>query len=396
MSDDERAIGGGWRPSQRRMLVLGIGAAFFGLVNSGFEVVAPLWAVNELGLDAEGWAFLRSLRMVGTCVGILVLGVLAERLGSRLLAALAMAGAGLAFAGMAAGWSPFILLPLFGALISATFVNFNALTQRVSERRPGLANALYRAVGATMGILAPVIATQLAARWGAYAPVLMCGGVLLGLGGLVMLCYPDPSSADPRPALATVWARYRAAFTDRRLWLVVVLDQGMAAATAAIGTFAALRFTRTLGLSEPSWGLLATCAGVASIAAILATAWLVTRLDLARVLAIAWGGSAIGALALGLSPSAPLAMAGFLLYAALSTTTSVPMSLWLTRLAPGGSLATIFTVHKLFQSGTSAAAIAVVGALEPQLGMATLMWMGGVIGVPIAITAWCLRAPGDK
>lgn len=375
------------------MLVLGTGAAFFGLVNSGFEVIAPLWAVNELGLDPEGWALLRSLRMVGTCVGILALGVLAERLGSRLLAALAMSGAGLAFAGMSAGWSPYLLLPLFGALISATFVNFNALTQRVSLRRPGLANALYRAVGATMGVVAPVVATQLAVRCGAYAPVIMIGGILLGVGGLVMLCYPDPALGAPRPGPGAVWSRYRTAFTDRRLWLVVALDQGMAAATAAVGTFAALRFTRTLGLSEPAWGLLATCAGVLSIATILVTPWLVTRFDLARVLAVAWAGSALGALVLGLASALPLAMAGFMLFGAVWSTTSVPMSLWLTRLAPGGALATIFTVHKLFQSATSAGAIALIGTLEPYLGMAALIWVGGVVALPIAITAWCLRAP---
>lgn len=392
--NEMRSAGGGWTPAQRRMLVLGIGAAFFGLVNSGFDVIAPLWAVGELGLDADGWAFLRSSRMVGTCTGILVLGVLAERLGSRLLASGALVGGGLALAALSAGWSPFAVMPVFGALISASFVNFNALTQRVSERRPGLANALYRAVGATMGVLAPVVATQLAAQWGAYAPVITLGGLLLGLGGLVILCYPDPSSAERRPGMAEVWAGYRAAFADRRLWLVIALDQGISAMTAAMGTFAALRFTRTLGLSEPGWGLLATCAGVVSIGAILATAWLVVRLDLARVLAIAWSGVALGALLLGLSPTLPLAMTGFVLYAALASTTSVPMSLWLSRLAPGGALATVFTVHKFFQAGTSAAAIAVVGALEPHLGMAALMWVGGVLAVPIVVATWCLRAPG--
>ena len=244
-----------------------------------------------------------------------------------------------------------------------------------------------------MGVLAPVVATQVAVQWGTYAPVIMLGGLLLGVAGLVMLCYPDPSASALRPSLSSVWAGYRTTFADRRLWMIVALDQGMAAATAGVGTFIALRFTRTLGLSEPAWGLLATGAGALSIVAIMASAWLATRIDLSRGLAIAWGGNAIGALVFGLSSSVPVAAAGFMVHAAFSAMISVPMSLWLTRLAPGGALATVFTVHKLAQALTGAAAIAVVGALEPHLGMAALMWIGGLLTLPIAITAWYLRAP---
>ena len=45
----------------------------------------------------------------------------------------------------------------------------------------------------------------------------------------------------------------------------------------------------------------------------------------------------------------------------------------------------VFTVAKVFQSGTTMLVMALLGILEPRLGMQTLMAAGGVLGLAMAI-----------
>jgi hypothetical protein len=68
---------------------------------------------------------------------------------------------------------------------------------------------------------------------------------------------------------------------------------------------------------------------------------------------------------------------------------SVPLSLWSGQIAggspDGASHRAVFTVQKLFQSGVTMLAMALLGLLEPLIGMSGLMWCGGIVGLPLAI-----------
>lgn len=382
-------------PARRRMSALATAAALFALVNSAFDVVAPLWAAGDLGLDAAGWARLRSLRMTGTFAGILVLGMAAERVGSRRMAAISLAGAALALAAMAGSGARAVawLFPVFGALVSAAYVNFNALTQRVSATRQGLANSLYRGVGSAMAIVAPALATGAASRLGAYAPVLAAAAMVMGLAAAAILAYPEAPVATERTQLRAAVAGYQRAFAHRGLLAFVLLEQLWWCSQAAVGTFAALRFTRQLGMSEPAFGLLCTTAGAFGLLVTLASGVLVERWPLSRVLASAWVACCLAAVALGGSGTLGVSIAAFLVWAPLAAMTAVPTSIWVGRTAVGASPATAFTVHKIAQSGMIALAMALLGLLEPLVGMAALIWGGGLLGLPLAVVMLRLRPP---
>ena len=146
-------------PARRRMAVLASSTALFALVESGFRVIGPLWATQDLGLGNAEWAWLRSAGEFGRFASILTLGILAERFGTRWMSVIALLGAGLALAGLAAGTGTIWLMTLLGAFISIIYVGFNTLAQQVSSRRQGLANAIYRAAGAGAGGVAPAAGT---------------------------------------------------------------------------------------------------------------------------------------------------------------------------------------------------------------------------------------------
>lgn len=379
------------------MVALATSTALFILVDAGFNVVGPLWATRDLGLTNADWAWLRSVAEFGGFVSILALGILAEHLGARWMSALALAGAGLALAGLGIGANTAALMAVFGAFGSIIYVSFNTLAQRVSSRRQSLANAIYRAAGAGAAIVAPALATQAAQEFGAYAPVLVAAATVLGLAGIAIVCYPDPDSARPvsRPLSATL-AVYRRCFRLPPLLSFIVLTRAFGVAMAAVGAFAALRFTRELGLGEPAFGLLCSIIAVGNLLGLLASGWIVDRLGPGRTLALAWTGCSLAALALGLSDSLGFAIAAYAVFVPLHGLCSVPLSLWsgyiVEEAGPGGpSQNAVFTVQKLFQSGVTMLAMAALGVLEPIVGMSTLIWCGGLLGLPMALIMYSAR-----
>jgi hypothetical protein len=283
-------------------------------------------------------------------------------------------------------------MPFFGALVSSSFVTFNALTQQVSDHRAGLANGIYRGVGAAMAIVAPLAATALAARLGTYQPVLLAGAFCLGLAGVAILVYPDrPGSERGRP-LAEVLALFATAVRNRPLWAFIAADQTFALTQSAVAAFTALRLTRELHLSEPAFGVLFTIAAGLCLAATLITGAVVERFPLGRVMGLFWIVCATASVVIGLGDSLTWAIAASLTLSVFWGITSVPGSLWLSRV--GGANATTFTVHKIFQAGSMAVGMALVGWLEPIAGMRQLFFVGGLVGLPLALMMWRWRGPG--
>ncbi len=371
------------------MAVLAASAMLFMLVDTGFNVVGPLWTTGELGMANSGWAYLRASRFTGTLVGILVFGLVVERIGSRRMSAYVLGGAALAFAGMAAGVPVAWVIPFYGAFTCALYVNLNVLTQRVSAHRQGLANVIYRAVGGTAAVIAPIMATQGGKAAGSYAPVIMVGAILLGIGGLAILLYPEvPASGAPR-ALGGVLTAYRKSFALRPLLALLLLGQSFACTAAPVVAYAAIRFTRQLNLSEPGFGLVSTAIAVWGLVVILASGWLMERLSPNNVLGLAWLGCSIAGVAMGLSDSLMVAIVAYAVHVPLMAMRSVPESFWVSRIADaagpdGPSQAMVFTVQKIWQAGTNVLMMTIVGALEPHFGIQKLMLFGGLIGLPLS------------
>ncbi|MBF8292979.1 MAG: Major Facilitator Superfamily protein [Steroidobacteraceae bacterium] len=384
--------------SRRRMVALATSTALFILVDSGFNVIGPLWATSDLGLDNAEWAFLRSVSEFGGFVSILAFGMLAERLGSRWMSAIALVGAGLTLAGMSTGAGTVWLMAVLGAFLSIIYVSYNTLAQSVSSRRQSLANAIYRAAGASAAIVAPAVATHAGHMFGAYAPVLVAAAIVLGVAGLVIVFYSEPETTrDSSRSLAAALAVYRRGFTLRPLLSFIAVTRSFGVAVAAVGAFAALRFTRELGLGDQAFGLLCSIIAIGNLLAVLASGWVADRLGPSRLLGLAWTGCGVTAMTMGLSNSLVAVIAAYALFVPLQSMCSVPLSLWSSRIAEasgsdGPSQNAVFTVQKVFQSGVTMFAMALLGALEPVVGMATLIWCGGLLALPMAIVVTRLGA----
>lgn len=376
------------------MSALAGAAALFALCTNGVDQIAPLWAVRDLGLDPAGWAHLRGLRMIGTTVGILVLGLVAEHLGARRMAMVSLGGAGLVLAAIAGGGQQraFWLLPLFGALISVTYVNLNVLAQFVSERRTGIANGIYRGVSQGMVIVAPALATTVGTVCGSYRPVLAGGAVALGLAAVTVLTYPMPVE-QRRAGLGELLAGLVASFRNRPLWFYILIDQLMAFTMGPIAAFGALRLTRELHLSEQAFGfVVCTGAGLCGLAGILTAGWLAQRLRLSLLMGLPWLLCAGVNLTMGLSDSLVVSMVAMVVGISCWAIPPVPGSIWLayaTNRTPTG-----LAVHKLVQSGTSATSMVLCGWLEPHLGMGTILFGAGCLGLPCAL--WMLATPDPR
>jgi MFS family permease len=274
--------------ARRRMVVLVGTALLFNLFTSGIEVILPLWVTSALQLPEEAWAQLRMLRFTGVLVGVVVLGALSDRFGQRVLGAASMLGTAAVLVLLGLGYSQALWwsMPFYSALVSTAFVNMNTLTQQVSERRPGLANTLYRGVGAVTGIAAPLLATQLGARWGGYPPVfLVCAGLLVLAAGVLWL-YPGETTPPPLGApLAEVrrlWGMYAVALREAPLLRFILVSQLWGNVLAGLATFAAIRFTKELGFTHPQFGLLGMWAGGLTLLATLTVGINMRQLTVAR------------------------------------------------------------------------------------------------------------------
>jgi predicted MFS family arabinose efflux permease len=373
------------------MAFLAASSALYILVESGFTVIGPLWATRDLGLDNAAWAQLRSISALGGFVSILTIGIIAERLGARWTCSIALAGAGLAMAGLGTGIAVLWSMAALGAFVSIIYVSYNTLAQRVSTQRRSLANTIYRAAGATAAIAAPAVATSSAQAFGAYAPVLAAAAAVLGLAGLIIAFFSDPDiDRQPRRSLASTLSGYAQCLKLRSLMTFVAVTRGFGAASAAVSAFAALRFTRELGVSDPAFGIFCSFIAIGVLLAVIASGWIANRLGPSRTLALVWSGCCLAAAMMGFGGSLVLVGTGYALFVPLVAMCSVPLSLWSSRIAEGPrsggpSQTTVFTVQKAFQSGTTMVVMALLAILEPVVGMGTLMWCGGLLGLPMVV-----------
>lgn len=393
-------VGASW-PAQARRRLAGVAASGF-LAAFGFaamDVAMPLWATRDLGVTAAEWAHLRSLRFAGVLVGGLALGAASDRFGQRRsTAALLLAlGAVTVLLGLNSRLLLWVLMPVYGMLVSTIMVNLNTLTQAVSMTQPGVANAVYRGVGAAAGIVAPVAATSLAAWWGGYPAAFIAAGAVLAMAGCAMFGYPahEPLSPLEHPIreLRRLWQGYAPAWRERPLMRFIHLSNLWNGALACVGAFGAIRLTRGLGLSDRAFGLLATVAGAVTLGAIVVAGWYLDRISLRRLHGVGGMIGAAGAVLMGVSDSVALTGVGFIVGSSCLVLLIAPSSMWVSRSAGLASQGAAFSVQKVLLALTLSLSILLFGLLERWIGMRLTLLTGGVIGVIAAGTFLRLAEP---
>ncbi len=381
------------------MAVLAVTGAGFALVLAGVEVLLPLWTTGTLGLSAAQWAQLRSLRFTGTLVGVIILGAFSDRFGNRLLGSLAMfATAGvLALFGLAGEAALWPAMPIMGAMMSTGAINLNTLTQEVSRRRQGLANSIYRSIGALASVLAPIAGTTLAVWWRGYPPVLLAAAATMALAGLAVLAYPGEPPPQPlaglRAELSLLWQLYRDALRQKPLMRFLHLVLLWNNVQVGVGAFAAIRFARQLGQSDAWFGGLSALCGVVTLATIMASGFILDRVPLRLLHGVVAIIASAGAIVMGASDSLYLSAAGLLINAPLMGMIFGPTSMWVSRAAVGCSQSAAFSVHKVLSAVYLTAALAIVGTLEATLGIRTLILIGGILGVATGSLLFFLPEP---
>ncbi len=375
--------------TQRSLVFIAVAAAVLNLSNFAWDVLGPLWVTSELGLGADDWARLRSLRFAGTLAGTLVIGLASGVWGARTVGAVAFALAGGGLAGIAVFGRPALVmaLPVFGAAVSAVFIALNTLTQRVGRAQQARANAVYRSVGAGVGAVAPLLATVAAASWG-YSRTLAVAAGLLVAGAVVLVFYPrsDRPQGGFRGAVAALWVPLR----NRHLRGLIGIEQAYCLFTSGKVAFVALILARGLELPDRQVGALLTLGAVAAFAGTLSAHRLQVRWGTWPTVQGGWIGAVAAALLLATAGGAPQAAFALLLGGFAGGLHIGPVSYAVARLGGEGGEAQSFTLWKILQSLTAVIGMQLCAVLEPHLGMTGVVaW--GALGALVPIV-WLRRA----
>lgn len=388
-----------YSPVRHRMAVLSATAALFGLVTTGIDILFPLWVTNTLHFDAGQWAQLRSLRFAGVFVGVIALGAFSDRFGQRRIAVycLFLLAATLSVIGLGYRQALWVLMPLLGALVSTVFVNMNTLVQMVSERRQGLANSIYRSVGAAAGILAPVAVTSLALVLNGYPLVLFVLAVLLVAAGFMLLRYPDDATARAlgplRQEMTTLISLYRVALQQRALLRFIIISQISSNCLAAIGVFAAIRFTHELGLNDQQFGLLSTIGGLLVLLATAVSGFFLDRVPLRGLHLMAALIAGAACVLMGLGDSLPLSILGLYISGISCAIIIGPTSMWVSRAAGDAAQTSAFTIHKIISALLLTLTMAIIAWLESLFGMRHVLLSSGIAAIFSALLFLLLPEP---
>ena len=371
-------------PARRKMTVLSSSALLFALVTTGLDILFPLWVTSGLGMSPAEWAELRSMRFKGVFVGVILLGTLADRFGTRRISvySIYVLSATLALMGSGHQQLVWLLMPVLGALMSTVFVNMNAMVQLVSDRYQGVANSIYRSVGALAGIVSPVLVTGMAAWWGGYAAVLYVLAALLFCAGLLLHQHPpDPLSTSLQPLrkeFVALLGQYLTALRERPLINYILISQVWSNCLGAIGVFAAIRFTLELHLSDQQFGFVSTLGAALVFLAIAASGFILDRVSLRRLHCIAGVVAGLACMVMGASHSLALSILGYYVSIVSSTPLVGPISMWVSRAAGSASQTSAFSIHKVLSALILFLAIDLFAWLEPMIGIQRLLFYCGI------------------
>lgn len=370
---------------------------FLGITASDYFL--PIWATKDLKLSAADWSYLRSLRFAGVFAGVVVLGALSDRFGQRRMTVLVILAIAAVFSAMAysTGAALWLLMPVMGALMSTSFVNFNTLTQMVSDRRMGLANTIYRSIIAATAIVAPPVAAALAERWHGYTNVFHLCAACCVVGAAVLWFYPESQTPHPlgtlRDELRGIVTLYADALRQKRLMLFLHVVQAWGAVISSVGTFAAIRFTQDLATSDEYFALVSSVSSGTTLIATMAAGLVLDRARLRPLLVIGGVLSSLAALAMGVGGVAIVAAVAYVACQTLVSLLVIPVSMWVSREAGPGKQGSAFAVWKVMGAGYVAIAGALMAVAEPYLGMRNILIVTGAISAALSLAVLALREP---
>lgn len=385
-------------PAAQRMRIVAASASIVSFYFAATDIMLPLWATSSLGMSNSQWGQLRSLRMAAVAVGVIVLGAIADHLGTRRVAmasfmTLSCISLALLPGGSSGVW---FLVPAMGVLLSSSSTNLNTLTQDVTASRPGVANTIYRGISAAAAIPAPIIVTFLAARYQTYAPVLYLLAALMVLSAFILGAYPSESAKKIGPLreeFVSLMRTYSIALRERRLLHFLLLSQIWCGLVAGALAFSAIRFTRELGMPEPAFGLLWGVIGALMLFGIMALGVLLDRVSL-RVLhgwlALVAG---TGVFLMGLGNSIVLSSVGLFLTAPVVQMSMAPNSLWVGRAVNKENQVAAFSLYKTTAALCSAGCMVLLSWLEAKVGLRMMFLCEGLAAIVLGGLLFLLREP---
>ncbi len=382
-----------------RLLRVVVAAFATSMALSGMVVILPLYATQTLGLNNAEFSRVLSLRMLGITFGVLLLGALSDRFGTRKLTGFSLIAGGLCFSvlGMVPLVGFLILIPLFSGFLSTAFVNLNHLTQLVDVQRQGMANTWYRASGTIAGIIAPIIMTQLFSHmmW-----VMAAIGIMLVICGLLIKSYPI--SENPSPFMGwtiefrNIASQYRLALKQHHLMLFLHSSLIWAALSAVISTFAAIRITHDLGSTTVLYGNSCALGSALSLGAILLLGFWLDKVPIKSATLWLFMVSSIGIVMLGIFNIASIAIVSFIIATVAGNAAVSPLSIWISREAGDAGMSLAFTVQKVLSAIYLAIATFIFGLLEPNIGIKSLFLWCGLLSLAILAVMMMLRNPPEN
>lgn len=392
---DDAAISHAEAVEARHRVKMVTAAAFTnGLAIAAFASVLPLYASQNLGMTEAQYARLTSVRMTGTMLGVIVLGAIADRFGTRSTTIALLLIGGLLHAVM--GLSPLTLfvalMPVIGAVASAIFVNLNYLTQAVGEARQGWSNTLYRASGMLASIIAPIVATRLL-NW----PITLYGaiGATLAVSTVFVIGYPI---REPRNRFAgwgvefrTMWLMYRGALRRRHLVVLIVSTGLWHTMALAAMTFIPLRLTEELGVSNSAYGAIVAASSGMAMTVLLTLGPVLSRVSVRRVTFVTQAVATVCLIALAFSNSVTLTVVLYVLFTAAMTSAVAPMFMWVTRARGPASITAAMSTQKVLGAGLAASGAMIFALIQPWIGTTWLLLVAGVLSIPL--TLWMMVVP---
>jgi len=369
------------------------------LALSGMVVILPLYATQTLGLNNAEFSRVLSLRMLGITFGVLLLGALSDRFGTRKLTGVSLIAGGLCFSvlGMVPLIGFLVLIPLFSGFLSTAFVNLNHLTQLVDVQRQGMANTWYRAAGTIAGIIAPIIMTQLFSQlmW-----VMAAVGIMLVICGLLIKSYPMVENPSPFMGWAVEFrsmaSQYRLALGQRHLMFFLHGSLIWAALSAVISTFAAIRLTHDLGSTTVLYGNSCALGSALSLGAILLLGVWLDKVPIKPATLWMFMLSSFGIVALGISNNVSVAIIAFIVATVAGNAAVSPLSIWISRESGDAGMSLAFTVQKVLSAIYLAVATFTFGLLEPAIGIKSLFLWCGILSLVVLAVMMLLRNPPDN
>lgn len=373
-------------PAGQRMGAIAASSMLVSFYMAATDVILPLWATRSMGMSNAQWAQLRSLRMMGIALGVILLGALSDRLGLRRITIFSFAAMGAisVFLGLGRQEAIWMIMPFFGAFLSTTMINLNTMTQDVTARRPGLANTIYRGMGAVAAIPAPIAVTFLAVYYHGYSPVFFILAFAMALAVGILFLHPAQEVAPMghwRHEAVQFTQVYRTALRQRELVVFLLLSQLWLGLLSGILTFAAIYFTRSLKMSEPTFGALSGLAALLSVAGIVAVGFLLDGVSLRKLYACIAIAAGVGAFAMGVGRSTLLCSAGFLLIVPLLQISMAPTSMWISRVSAEETRIAAFSLYKVVTALCGCLVMLLLSFLEARMGIRLLFLSEGVLAV---------------